>query len=58
MWSDEETDVIDPVIEAAWLEEAKHRLDGVRAGTMKTKPAHEVERRLWTMLERIRAAER
>lgn len=54
----EEIDPIDPAIEAAWLEEAKCRLESVRAGQLKTVLAHEVERRLWAMLERGRVSER
>jgi hypothetical protein len=50
VWSDEE--IVDPVIEAAWLEEAKRRLESVRTGRMQTKPVCEVERKLWAMLER------
>jgi hypothetical protein len=50
VWSDEE--IVDPVIEAAWLEEAKRRLESVRTGRMQTKPMGEVERKLWAMLER------
>jgi hypothetical protein len=45
-------DAAPEVIEAAWLEEAKWRLEEVRAGRMKTVASHEVERRLWVMVQR------
>lgn len=41
-------------IERAWLAEAKHRLEEVRAGRMRTIAAEEVEQKLWDMLERGR----
>ncbi|MFV8751585.1 addiction module protein [Nannocystaceae bacterium ST9] len=41
-------------IEAAWIVEAKRRLEDIRSGKSKTLPFEEVDRKLRAMIERAR----
>ena len=43
----------DEDIQAAWMEEAKRRLEDIRAGKSKTHPWEDVHRKLEAMVQRV-----